>query len=238
MKKILLSLTCLLLAELISNAQTGLQIYGKVIDKESNAISYAKVKLKNTKDDATITTTLTKEDGGFFINQIVDQGSYLEISYLGKKLYRSSTFGTRNGPQNITLPPIELKQDIYINQDIRIKSNTELIKVMDHKIIIDVSSLIFNNTNLMTVIPLLPGIIIDNNRTIKSEVVDSLQILINNKKLKNQDLQIIHQFEQILLQSVKSIEIYYQTDQTSNTNPSSLNIIMHPTKKKLWNCKK
>ncbi|NNE15089.1 MAG: TonB-dependent receptor, partial [Saprospiraceae bacterium] len=180
---------------------------GKVIDDNQEALAYANVLLLNSIDSSLIRGELT-DDGGNYIFQAVDQGSYLiSSSYLGYSDYYSEVINISNN-QDLRMDDIILSEGVSLDE-VQVVAKKALFEQKIDRLVVNVaSSLTSAGGTALEVLEKSPGVIVNrqsNNISLVGK--DGLSVMINGKLTYQPVESIIQMLEGMPSDNIESIEI-------------------------------
>ncbi|KMQ71860.1 TonB-dependent receptor domain-containing protein [Chryseobacterium koreense] len=183
-RKRTLGLTLVLGAASFAFAQQKVNVSGKIVDKQNQAVPYASVTFGNKANKQFSDATLTDEKGGFEIGLV--PGNYdVTIEAIGyKKITSNRQISNAGNLGNLTVEsessgPLSKTQDI---QGVTIVATTKPVKVEIDKKTYDVKSdLTAIGGNLQDVLQNVPSVSVDPDGTVSMRGSSNVKFLVNGK---------------------------------------------------------
>ncbi|QNK62324.1 TonB-dependent receptor [Pedobacter sp. PAMC26386] len=204
-----------LLSGTSSFAQSGNppKISGKIIGKGGEAQGYVSfVLLKNSSEQ--VKSGLTDSLGNFFIANVPDGEYSIKFSQMGyeQKIYSPISLNKGSNFKNIGI--IELKESLKSLNEVAIVGRKQLIEHSDDKMTINVgSSITSTGSTALEVLGKSPGVIVDQNGSIKLRGKEGVLIMIDDKATYLSSTDLANLLRSMSSSKIDKIEIM--------TNPSA-----------------
>lgn len=173
-------------------AQTKGKISGKIIDSNQLAVEAAVVSLLLAGDNSLVKTQFSEADGSFAFSDLKKNQYKITVEYLGFNKYQSEVVSVSES--EIVLPEIHLQnsQENTLNEVVIQKQKAFVERKID-RTVVNVDAMISNaGADAMEVLEKSPGIIVDENGTIKIKGKTGVVVFIDDKPtyLSGSDLEV------------------------------------------------
>jgi len=173
-------------------AQTSGKITGKIKDSNQLSVEEAVVSLILAKDNSLLKTQISEPDGSFEFADLKQNNYKISIDHLGFNTYQSEIISVLES--EIVLPEIYLQnsQENTLNEVVIQKQKAFVERKID-RTVINVDAMISNaGADAMEVLEKSPGIIVDENGTIKIKGKTGVVVFIDDKPtyLSGSDLEV------------------------------------------------
>ncbi|MBC7846394.1 MAG: outer membrane beta-barrel protein [Flavobacterium sp.] len=220
-----------------SFAQTKITLKGKLIDKEtSTPIEDATVYITTVKDSTMINYTVSDKNGIFkFETKKIGVPFFLSISATG---YQNHKIKENSGTENKDFGVFSILKNHIELSEVVVKAEAPPVKIKKDTLEFNAASFkVRPDANVEALIRQLPGVQIDENKTItiNGKVVD--KILVNGKPFFSEDGKIAIQnlsadmVKKVQVSNTKSKE-EEMTKQDSSSNTSTINLTLKEDKNK------
>lgn len=192
------------------------KIYGRVIDKQSNAnIEYASVTLLKPSDSSLVNGAATSSNGSFSIDKI-PYGKYLvRVSFMGyNTYYHPSLVQISASSPSVNLGKILLSQGSTMLKAAEVSAERTMMEYQLDKRVVNVEKNIVASGGTATdILENVPSVAIDNDGNVTLRGSSNVKVLINGRpyELMGNDLETL--LEQIPASTVENVEVI--------TNPSA-----------------
>ena len=204
----------LLLAVFISlnaNAQNGI-IKGQILDDQGQVLEYANVLLLRAADSTLYKGGLS-EEGGAYLFERVEKGTYIVSSSMVGFGEAISTIVTSEGTGTIEVPALQLTNGIEIDE-VTVTAKKPFIELKADKMVVNVAnSSVSAGNSALEVLEKSPGVIIDNNDNISLRGKQGVLVTINGKNQYMTGEEITRLLRNMPASNIQNIEII--------TNPSA-----------------
>ncbi len=198
MKTIFALLTVLLSTQLVAQ----FSLTGKVVNSNSEPISFANITLLNTKTKSIYKGSITEDDGTFIIKNISPNNYELRISFIG---YRE-VIKTLKIDKTLNLKNILLVEDPETLNEIEITAKKPTIKRKVDRLVFNVENTVLSTGNAWDALKKTPGVLERNgNLTIRNS--NNIIILINDKRVYLSNTELKDLLEGTSAQDITSIEV-------------------------------
>jgi hypothetical protein len=176
-------------------AGQGQEITGRVIDEQSQPMSFANVVLVNRSDSAFIVGAVTKDDGTFSISTDNKQDGLLKVTSVG---YIIRYIDARQG----NVGDIQMQPDTQTLGEVTVKGYRPQYKMTTGGMTVDIQNSLLKDVgtadNVLSMLPQVQGE--DGNFTVFAK--GTPEIYINNKKVQN-----ARELKQLKSSDIKSVDI-------------------------------
>lgn len=182
MKNLLIQI---LLSVLVTSAFSQEIIQGKVIDLQSNKVSYANVLLLNVPDSTFIKGAITDESGVFTFTNIPKGNYFIETSFLGYTKAYSPVFNF-SGMEKHDLDPITLTEEASNLEEVTISASRPLFEMEMGKMVVNVANSVTSaGFSVIDLLERSPGVIVNRqNNTMSLAGKNGVVILMNGKRFR------------------------------------------------------
>jgi len=198
MKKLFFLLLLVFPLALISQ---NASVEGQVVDLDNNPISYVNVVLYKKGAKTPFKGTSTDEEGFFIINNLEEEGDYLEFSIIGFSTVTKSI--TLPGEINLGKIILTENQEVLDEAVIRVKSPT--IKREPGKLIFNVEETSLSTGDTFNLLMKTPGVLVigDNIQIKRTRPV----IYINDKRVYLSSSELVALLKSMDASNIKSVEV-------------------------------
>jgi outer membrane receptor protein involved in Fe transport len=199
----------------------GFSVYGKVVDEQGLAISYANVILTTQQDSTIVKGTSTDEQGHFRIDGLNESNFNFKISYIGYKEFLMSL----SMNQDIDLGTIVLKEEAQSLDEISVVFKKPTLKKEADRLVFNVENSALIEGDMLHVLKSTPGVLVINNTISVKNTTPT--VYINNRKVNLSASELTQLLESSSANAIKSIEVI--TNPSARYDASSgtvLNIVM------------
>ena len=187
-------------------------ISGRIIDTDSVPMAGATVLLLNSIDSTYITGSASYSDGLIEIINVSPGKYILSFSMIGYK--KTDVLTQIDQGTNVELGDIVLEENVYMLSGVTITGRRPPFKMEMGKTIVNLSSALLNTDgNIYEALRKLPGVIIQNDRTIILNGKAGANVLINDKATYLSGENLVNYLRSIPATSVENVELI--------SNPSS-----------------
>lgn len=205
---------------------------------DKSTMPYVNVVIKNAKDTAFVTGTITNEGGRFSITG-VNPGSYnLVISYIGYESVTQPLFIGSLSPF-LDIPPIELAESATMLQTVSVTARAaELSSKLDKKTYTVADNISQSGGSVLQTMQSLPGVSVQDGK-VQLRGNDKVTILIDGKQTALTGFGSQYGLDNIPASAIENIEIINNPSSKydANGNAGIINIIMKKNKQRGWNGK-
>ncbi|TXE06468.1 outer membrane beta-barrel family protein [Algoriphagus aquimarinus] len=182
MKNLLIQI---LLSVWVTSAFSQEIIQGKVIDLQSNKVSYANVLLLNVPDSTFIKGAITDESGVFTFTNIPKGNYFIETSFLGYTKAYSPVFNF-SGMEKHDLDPITLTEEASNLEEVTISASRPLFEMEMGKMVVNVANSVTSaGFSVIDLLERSPGVIVNRqNNTMSLAGKNGVVILMNGKRFR------------------------------------------------------
>ena len=178
-----------------------LSINGHVKDEDNHPISFCNVTIREIQDKASITGTVTDDDGLFIIENLKATDYILNVSYLGFNTFQD----TIRLKKSLTIKDILLKEQSQDLDGVTIIAKRPTVKRKVDRLVFNVENSTLSNNNVLDVLKNTPGVLVfDGSITVKNS---SPTIYINDRKVHLSSSDVQQLLEGTSANNVKSIEV-------------------------------
>lgn len=163
--------------------QKEVQLNGTVTDSAGKGISDVLVSLLNQKGERLIKSTFTEAGGHFELNGIKTADSLIIfIMHPGYAKYKSTAFSTDSVQTHINLPAITLVSETKTLREVTVSTTLNFVERKADRTIVNPDALISTaGSSAFDVLMKSPGVIIDQNGTIKLKGKSGVLVLVDDK---------------------------------------------------------
>ncbi|WP_411766191.1 TonB-dependent receptor domain-containing protein [Winogradskyella sp. A3E31] len=215
------TLTFVFLTFLFFGHSQEFSISGKVVDVDSQPVSYANIVLSLTEGGSFVKGTSTNDDGSFKIESI-SEGSYtLNITFIGYKTITQEL----NVTSNTELKPFILLEDSETLGEVNIIAKKPSLTRKPDRLIFNVANTALIEGSTLQVLKNTPGVIVtDGSINIKSAPA---AVYINERKVQLTTDEVIQLLESAPANSIQSVEVITNPHASYDADSGSvINIIM------------
>ncbi|WP_296148395.1 outer membrane beta-barrel protein [uncultured Flavobacterium sp.] len=173
-------------------AQTSGKISGKIKDSNQLPIEAAVVSLLLAADNSLVKTQFSDADGSFEFADLKQNNYKITIEYLGFKKYQSESIYLLK--EAVVLPEIQLQNsEASTLNEVAIEKKKAFVERKIDRTVVNVDAMISNaGTDAMEVLEKSPGIIVEENGTIKIKGKSGVMVFIDDKPtyLSGADLEV------------------------------------------------
>lgn len=176
-------------------------ISGRVLNENSQALSFVNLSLFKTADSTFVQGTISKENGFFKFNNISADTYFISFSYMG---YKTNTQNCEVN-KDIVLDDIKLTADQARLKEVEIEVRPPEIKSENGKIIFEVENTSLSSGNTWNLLKQTPGVIVlSENLLIKNR---NATVYINNQKVYLSPSERKQLLESYSAENIKSVEV-------------------------------
>lgn len=175
----------ILLFLLVTSAFSQEIIQGKVIDLQSNKVSYANVLLLNVPDSTFIKGAITDESGVFTFTDIPKGQYFIETSFLGYTKAYSPVFNF-SGMEKYDLDPITLTEEASDLEEVTVSATKPLFEMEMGKMVVNVANSVTSaGFSVIDLLERSPGVMVNRqNNTMSLAGKNGVVILMNGKRFR------------------------------------------------------
>ncbi len=225
MKRLIL----LLLLGLLTGAQAQ-EINGLILGENQEAIAFATVTLKRTKDTSLVKATISNEAGRFNFRNIPSDTYMLRIRNLGYEDYLKTL---NYEGKNLELGTINLVSGAEKLDEVTVVADKPMVQVLPDKTVFNVENTInATGTSAFELLRKAPGVIVDNNGGFIVEGKSGVQFFINGKLSILQGEDLTDYLESLQATDIESVEIITQPSSKYDAagNAGIINIVLKKDK--------
>lgn len=186
-------------------AQQG-KIEGIVQLEDQENLSDIPVILYNDATNKIIKTTITEEDGSFFIDAVESGRYFVQVSFLGYDLYNTPPFEVQNN--HIKLDTIVMKPGSIELDEVKVTGQAPIIQSKNGKIILNVeNSALTEGSNALEILQRTPGVSLGKDRDLMLMGQSGVRITIDGKRTHLSKEQLITFLESMSSSEIKSVEV-------------------------------
>jgi len=187
-----------------AQAQSGIELSGKVVDKAGKGLDLATVSVQSTADSTLVKSEYTDEDGTYLITKVQSGNYILRVSLFGYEPYQDSVV-----LDGITkLPPIVLQTAVYLMNEVTVAAKMPYIERKMDRTVVNVDAVTSNaGTDVLEVLERAPGISIDNNGSLLLKGRAGVAVFINDKPTYLSGSELESYLRSLPTGTVKQIEI-------------------------------
>lgn len=176
----------------IAVAQTSGKINGKIMDAGHLPVEAAVVTLLLAEENSLVKTQFSEQDGSFEFSNIKQNKYKITIEYLGYKKYESQAITVAQ--ETISLGEINLQpSEANTLNEVVIQKQKNFVERKIDRTVVNVDAMISNaGADAMEVLEKSPGIIVEENGTIKLKGKSGVMVFIDDKPtyLSGADLEV------------------------------------------------
>ncbi|MEJ7780690.1 MAG: TonB-dependent receptor [Daejeonella sp.] len=235
---LLVWLICYSLNTLAQNNSVSLS--GQVKDnKNKSALPYVNVALKNSSDSSLIQRTITSEDGRFTLSNIAGGNYFIEVTYMGYKIFRREQVVGNLSPF-LDMGTIELQEDAQQLSEVVITSTVDdgVSDKMDKKVFTLSNNVSQTGGSVLQAMQNLPGVTIQDGK-VQLRGNDKVAVLIDGKQNAITGFGSQTGLDNIPASAIERIEIINNPSAKfdANGNAGIINIIYKKNRQEGWNGK-
>lgn len=185
------------------------QISGKVLNTQSEPLSYANVVLFNAADSSIAAGTATDEQGLFVVFAPKQGTFFVQISSIAYKTHQSKPFEIKNLNDPLPMADIRLQEESNLLSEMVISAKKDWIQHNSSGTTINVqSSLVSKGSNTLQVLERLPGVILDRrNNQFSLNGQAGVTVLFNGRKMPLSMEELMTLLESTLADNIEKIEL-------------------------------
>lgn len=182
----------LLLYSGIAGAQSSGKITGKITGTDHSPIEAAVVSLLSAEDNSLVKTQFSDQDGSFEFSSLKQSNYKVAVEYLGYKKYESQSVAVTQ--ESVALGEINLQpSEANTLNEVVIQKQKSFVERKIDRTVVNVDAMISNaGADAMEVLEKSPGIIVEENGTIKLKGKSGVVVFIDDKPtyLSGTDLEV------------------------------------------------
>jgi outer membrane receptor protein involved in Fe transport len=217
----------------------GVTISGLIKDKaDKTALSYVNVVLKNDKDSAFVTGTVSNEEGRFTISNIKPNNYYFEISFIGYVTKRQSIY-VGSLSEFLDVSTIELEENIKTLGEVVVSAKQDEVgSKMDKKSFKVEDNISQSGGSVLQTMQNLPGVTVQDGK-VQLRGNDKVTVLIDGKQTALTGFGSQSGLDNIPATAIEKIEIINNPSSKydANGNAGIINIVMKKNKQEGFNGK-
>ena len=214
---------------------TSGQISGKLITGDGQSIPFANVLLFNSKDTSLVKATLTKEDGAYVVENIL-QGRYtLQISSTGYQTWNSSVFELTALQKSKDFGTQVMMENTKTMGEIVVRAEKPLYQQKPEGTIVNVeSSILTKGSSALEVLERSPGVVINHrDNSIELNGKSGVMVMLNGKLMRMSMEQVITLLSGMSADDISTIELLTTPPASYDAEGSAgfINIVLKKNKK-------
>ncbi len=189
------------------NAQSTIDLSGKVLDEKQKGVDLALVSLFNFSDSSFVKSCYSDEDGSFVMTKVAEGNYRLQINLLGYKEHKQTLQLSASEPKKL-LPTIEISTDANLLEAVTVKAKTPYIERKIDRTVINPGALISNSgSNALEALERAPGIVVDSDGSLMLKGRSGVTVFINDKPSYLSGTELENYLRSLPAGSVQRIEI-------------------------------
>ena len=172
----------LLLISLISQAQTGGKLSGRVIDNQGSGLSSATIAILKSIDSSTITTVISNKSGNYIVAQLPAGKYLLKVSAIGYRVNWTRPVDVSATAANIEIPAITLTAESKELNAVTVTAARSMIEMKIDRTVLNVEAAVTNTgANALEVLEKVPGVQVDKDGNISLKGKQGVVIMLDGR---------------------------------------------------------